>query len=78
MCQPVCQDLDEQSVSLKDIQAARNKRRKDLQNEIDQRLSLVDAILSSKSRIITKKLSEKPVKPTKLNLYAADEWIYCN
>lgn len=73
LCQPICQALDEESVSLKDIQAARNNRRKSLQNEIKQRLSLVDAILNSKQRTpLVIKPSDKTVKSTGLKLYDND------
>jgi len=50
LCQPICQGLDKECVSLKDIQTARNQRRKGLQEEIKQRVSLVDAILGTKER----------------------------
>lgn len=74
LCQPICHDLDLQAVSLKEIQAARNTRRKNLQLEINQRISLVDAILGSKKRQSSSeklplKISEKP----KLKLYSSDE-----
>lgn len=69
LCQPICQELDEQSVNLKDIQTARNTRRKNLHKEINQRLSLVDAILGAKTATnsenkldnITKKNTTKTV-----------------
>ncbi len=46
LCQPVCQALSHQTVSLKEIQAARHTKKQALHNEINQRLSLVDAILN--------------------------------
>jgi putative transposase len=61
-------------VSLKDIQAARNQRRKNLQNEIKQRVSLVDAILSSKQKTPSIIQSpEIPIKSIKLKLYRSDD-----
>jgi putative transposase len=61
-------------VSLKDIQTARNQRRKGLQEEIKQRVSLVDAILGTKERLKKiEKLAAKPCKITKLKLYSSDE-----
>ena len=74
LCQPICQALDGESVNLKEIQAARAARRKSLQKEINQRISLVDAILIKKESSI-KKSSEEPVKKKslKLKLYENDE-----
>lgn len=74
LCQPICQALDEQSVNLKDIQSARNKRRKNLHRQIDQRLSLVDAILGSKTAPNnTENTLDKIVKKPQLKLYKNDE-----
>jgi putative transposase len=76
LCQPICQGLDKECVSLKDIQTARNQRRKGLQKEIKQRISLVDAILGTKERQKTiEKLAVKPSKmrKQKLKLYSSDE-----
>lgn len=73
LCQPTCQELDEQSVNLKDIQAARNARRKNLQKDINQRLSLVDAILGLKTEIKPENKVETTTKKTRLKLYANDE-----
>ena len=74
LCQPICQALDGESVNLKEIQAARAARRKSLQKEINQRVSLVDAILIKKESS-TKKNSDEPIKKTlsKLKLYENDE-----
>lgn len=76
LCQPVCHGLDRECVSLKDIQTARNQRRKGLQKEIKQRVSLVDAILGTKEKQKTiEKLSVNPCKipKPKLKLYSSDE-----
>ena len=74
LCQPICQALDGESVNLKEIQAARAARRKSLQKEINQRVSLVDAILIKKESS-AKKSSDEPIKKTlsKLKLYENDE-----
>lgn len=74
LCQPICQALDGESVNLKEIQAARAARRKSLQKEINQRISLVDAILIKKESSI-KRNSEEPLKKKslKLKLYENDE-----
>lgn len=76
LCQPICTSLSEQTVSLKDIQSARNARRYALKKEIKQRVSLVDAILNTQPQ---KSELELPVQQEKflqqqsrLKLYAAD------
>ena len=73
LCQPICTSLDQQTVGIKDIQAARNARKKALTNEINQRLSLVDAILKTKSspRKIPLPIEQQPPKQ-KLKLYESD------
>jgi putative transposase len=76
LCQPICHDLDQEAVSLKEIQLARTVRRQTLQAEINSRLSLVDAILQSKptkNRITppTLKVAQKP--QPKLKLYSHDD-----
>jgi len=74
LCQPICQGLDKECVSLKDLQTARNQRRKGLQEEIKQRVSLVDAILGTKEKQKTMEiLAAKPCKIQKLKLYGSDE-----
>lgn len=50
LCQPVCQTLDQQSVSLKEIQTARNEHRRNLKKQIAERLSIVDSVLLSKQK----------------------------
>lgn len=76
LCQPVCQILDQESVSLKEIQIARNERRKSLKRQIEQRLSIVDAVLVSKQQQTQSQLIDKPIKTTKhnpkLKLYLVD------
>lgn len=74
LCQPICQALDGESVNLKEIQAARTARRKNLQKEINQRISLVDAILIKKENS-AKKHPEEPIKKQslKLKLYENDK-----
>lgn len=75
LCRPICHDLDDQTVSLKEIQAARTLRRLSLQSEIKNRLSLVDAILLQQSPRPTENSLETKSKPTpkpKLKLYHED------
>jgi putative transposase len=77
LCQPICQELSDQTVGLKEIQAARRARKLALRNEINQRLSLVDAILSTKgvsTRTSAKQKNQSTtIKQTKLKLYESDD-----
>ncbi len=80
LCQPICQALSDQQVSLKEIQAARQAKKRALRHEINQRLSLVDAILNSKSGVPGASPQENcspppmklPMKLTRLKLYESD------
>jgi putative transposase len=47
LCQAICIELANQSISLKDIQKARNKRRQELKQAISHRKSLVDAVIDA-------------------------------
>lgn len=71
LCQPICHSLDQQSVSLKDIQAARITRQKSVQAEMSKRLSLVDAILVQSKSLEKQRpqAKQKKVKKSKLKLY---------
>ncbi len=74
LCQPVCQILSDQSIGLKEIQAARLTRKRLLHKRIKNRLSLVDALLNKtrnhKGEYIT--TIELPLKTNKLKMYEAD------
>lgn len=73
LCQPICLSLDKEAVSLKEIQIARNSKRRDLQNEIKNKISLVDAILNLKQKkIIIENNKNKIEKRTKLKLYESE------
>jgi putative transposase len=75
LCQPICLALSDQTVSLKEIQAARNTRKHILRQQIKQRLSLVDAILHTKRNAAQAQhslQSQKPSSKTKLKLYETD------
>jgi len=50
LCQPVCSELSNQTVSIKEIQHARNKRRTSLKKKIKEQKSLIDAVISSGRR----------------------------
>jgi putative transposase len=47
LCRAVCQELTGETVGLKDIIRARRRRKRDLQEQIDKRQSLVDQLLAS-------------------------------
>ena len=51
MCRAISQDLESCTVSLKEIIAARNKRKKELRDNIKNRRSLVDSILQVPEKI---------------------------
>jgi putative transposase len=77
LCRPVCQDLATQKVSLKEIQKARNDRKKDLDDQIKQRISLIDAVLKSKKpKVLETIKSEEQFNENKsklkLKLYEVD------
>lgn len=82
LCRAICQDLAAETVSLKEIVTARNRRRKQLKKEIEQRISLVDALLEMKRPTQTKAIPQpqflppdsepKKTSKTKLKLYVHD------
>lgn len=47
LCRAVCQELAGETVGLKDIIRARHRRKRELQEQIDRRQSLVDQLLAS-------------------------------
>jgi putative transposase len=77
LCQPVCQELSHQTVGLKEIQAARRAKKQALQSEINQRLSLVDAILNTQGKFSHPSTKREdlplPIKPNGLKLYESDD-----
>ena len=76
LCRPVCQELANQKISLKEIERARNERKKELNEKIKERLSLVDAVLKfkPKSQEIAKIQSNQINKnKIKFKLYAVDD-----
>jgi putative transposase len=77
LCQPICQELSHQSVSLKEIQTARRAKKRALRSEINRRFSLIDAILNVKKSghsdlPIPQESPLQPTQKTKLKLYASD------
>jgi len=49
LCRAVCQELAGESVSLKDIIRARQRRKRDLQRQVRVRQSLIDQLLAAPS-----------------------------
>lgn len=47
LCQPICPELSQLKIGLKDIQHARNERRQKLKKKIIERKSLVDAVIET-------------------------------
>ena len=77
LCQAICSDFANESISLKDIQKARNKRRRELKQAISHRKSLVDAVIDAsfnhssllnKKDDITPQLNSK-IATKKIKLY---------
>jgi putative transposase len=74
LCRAICPELATETISLKDIIAARNKRRRDLTKTLRESTSLVEALLGTSTRAtmvarpyapLTERPSEKPKNPLK-------------
>ncbi|MEV2270487.1 hypothetical protein [Nonomuraea africana] len=50
LCRAICPELANRTISLKDITAARNARRRELQAQIRQRASVVDRLIEVTDR----------------------------
>lgn len=51
LCQPVCQQLSQEKIRIKEIQYVRNKRRRQLKEQIFERKSLVEAVIEANKKI---------------------------
>ena len=79
LCRAICPELASETVTLKEIAAARYARRKALDRQIKERVSIVDALMGVKSKsktksgstISTKKNNSKPKSP-RLKRYIND------
>lgn len=75
LCQPLCAELSTLKVGIKDIQRARNQRRLKLKKEINERVSLVDAVIAASeipfpsSTENEEPLQNAEIKSNKLRLY---------
>jgi len=47
LCQPICAELASQTISIKEVQHARNKRRASLKKKLKEQKSLIDAVILS-------------------------------
>ena len=50
--QPICAELSNQTISIKEIQYARNKRRTSLKKKIKEQKSLIDAVILSSRKTL--------------------------
>ena len=57
ICQPICSELSNQTISVKEIQQARNKRRYELKKKIKQQKSVVDAVIEASRKDLELTLS---------------------
>ena len=76
ICKAVCQELQSDCISLKEVIAARKKRKKELKNLISQRKSIVDSLLGTiREEEITLDQQDYQPKPraSKIKLYENDE-----
>jgi putative transposase len=74
LCQAVCADLAAESIGIKEIQSARNKRRRNLRKKLFERKSLIDSVIAASRRDLPSYNHEeekviKPIKIKKLKLY---------
>lgn len=60
LCQPNCQELLQETISLKDLQQARSQRKRQLKKAIVQRKSLIEAVIDANKMTIPA-LNEEPV-----------------
>lgn len=75
LCQPICSELSKLTVGIKEIQHARNQRRRKLKKEMIERKSLVEAVIEASSLYFQSSTdSEEPLlateaKPNQLKIY---------
>jgi putative transposase len=74
LCQPVCPELATESIGIKEIQSARNKRRHDLRKKLSHRKSLIESVINaSKKDLPTLDYQKRTIKSeqkiSKLKIY---------
>lgn len=52
LCQPICAELASQTISIKEVQHARNKRRASLKKKLKEQKSLIDAVILSSRKTL--------------------------
>ncbi len=62
LCRAVCQELADETVSLKDIMQARRRRKRELEQQITHRKSLIDQLTISTSPVVSA-MNKKPPVP---------------
>ena len=77
LCQPICTELSQSKISLKEIQSVRNKRRRELKKKIAERKSLFEAVVAASRKTLPCSdevtLLQEPRPPkSKLKLYETD------
>lgn len=50
LCRAICPDLSTETITLKEIKKARNQRRLQLKQQIQERISIVDALMGGKKK----------------------------
>lgn len=60
LCRAVCQELAEQTVSLKEIVQARNQRRRELQSQLSNTQQIVEVLMKQASAVQTPSLGLEP------------------
>ena len=78
LCRAVCQELAGETVALREIVNARNRRRRELRQTLEERRRLVDSLLEAKrsapaTREPASPPPEPPPPPVKLKRYFCDE-----
>lgn len=67
LCQPICPELSQLKIGIKDIQHARNERRQQLKKEIIARKSLVDAVIEASAIYFqSSTISDEPLLATEI------------
>ena len=77
LCQPICTELSQSKISLKEIQSVRNKRRRELKKKIAERKSLFEAVVAASRKTLpcsdeVELLQETRSSKSKLKLYESD------
>lgn len=72
LCKAICQELQNNCISLKEVISARRKRKKELKKLIADRKSIVDSLLGTTKEEIVVDIDPSPQKKFKVKLYETD------